>query len=75
MFGFSFTKIVVLLVAIVVVWQAFKYFGQGGQANRVKGKKEAPADPARIDTEECAVCGVYVSGAAGGSGKKDCPYG
>ena len=74
MFGFSLTKIVVLLVAIVVVWQAFKYFGQSGPANRVKSKEE-PADPARIDTEECAVCGVYVSGAARGCERKGCPYG
>ncbi len=74
MFGFSFAKIAVLVVVIVVVWQAFKYFGQAGQASRAKAK-ENPPDPSRIETEQCAVCGVYVSNSAGNCGKKDCPYG
>ncbi len=74
MFGFSLTKLVVLLVVIVFVWQGFKHFGR--VANKAQPKEtKATAGPERIDTVECTSCGVYVSAAASGCGRKDCPYG
>ncbi len=70
MFGFSLTKLLVLVVVIVVVWQAFKRFGP------VKARRKATPNPtAGIDTVQCAVCGVYVAAREGGCERKDCPNG
>lgn len=74
MFGFSLAKLVVLVVAVVLVLQAFKQFGRLASVPRQKKKAAAPG-PDRIETVECQVCGTYVSTPADGCGRKDCPYG
>ena len=73
MFGFSLTKLVVLVVAVVLALQALKQISRLADAPRRK-KKATTQGPDRIDTVECRVCGTYVSD-ADGCGRKDCPYG
>ncbi|MBT4907386.1 MAG: hypothetical protein HON62_10930 [Rhodospirillaceae bacterium] len=76
MFGFSFQKILVLIVIIVVVWYGFK------AAGRIKAKREKQVDGDKasgsIDSQDmvkCAACGHYLAAdKLVNCGRDDCPY-
>ncbi len=82
MFGFSITKLALLVAIIVAVLYGFKMIGRLDQlakaATAAKGTRKAQreaADDGSIDTVSCPVCGTFV--AAGGAkhcGRRDCPY-
>ncbi len=88
MFGFSLTKILFTIAAVLVVWYGFKWVSRiqaqrQAQANEVlrdagrkspSGRREAGA-PTAEDMVRCRVCGDYVAaGAATACGQADCPY-
>jgi uncharacterized protein len=83
MFGFGFSKLVVLIAIVVAVWYGFKYVGQLDRA-----RKQGPSRPPRRaasggggrtpeveDTVQCPVCGAYVvAKTATPCERPDCPY-
>lgn len=73
MFGFSIQKLVFTLLLIVVVIYGKRLISRvGSQAKSVGG---GGARPVGEDTQQCAVCGVYVSALNPSScGRSDCPY-
>ena len=86
MFGLGFSKLVVLVGLIVIVWYAFKYVGRVEEVRRTVKRARDAAErgqarsraKARIDAEDmvkCRVCDAYVaaSGAAR-CGRSDCPW-
>lgn len=77
MFGFSFTKILVLIAIIAIVWYGFKAVG------RIKEKREQQVRDGEqpsgsIDSQDmvqCSACGHYLSADKLVScGREDCPY-
>ena len=90
MFGFSLTKLLFTLAAVIVVWNGFKWYNRmqenravdGGDAKRRAENKSAPGAEQKAgavgDAEEmikCPVCETYVSSASAVScGKDGCPY-
>lgn len=75
MFGFSFTKLVVLALLIAAVWYGFKWYGRVQKTTK-KDTVDAASNTARgVDTEACPVCGMYVpTASATDCGKAGCPY-
>jgi uncharacterized protein len=83
MFGFSITKLLFTIAAIIVAWNGFKWYTRM-QENRLAGGAKKPAARAaaraapQVDAEEmvkCAVCETYVSSSSAVScGKNGCPY-
>ncbi len=80
-------KLVFTLLAVVVVWVAFKYWDRmlrqrpgdrplPRRSAAARRRRPAPREGAVFETEQCPVCGSYVaaSGAAH-CGRPDCPYG
>ena len=86
MFGFSFAKLLVTAVAILVVWYGFKYMNRVAEirAGKVAARgaagaaKTTTAKEHRIEAEdlvECKVCGAFVAPAsAADCGRDGCPY-
>jgi len=84
MFGFSITKLLFTLVAIIVVWKGFKWYNrlQENRSAPVRGDQGSAGQGAEAagpsDAEEmvkCAVCETFVSSASAVScGKDGCPY-
>jgi hypothetical protein len=74
MFGFSIQKLVFTVVLIIVVIYGKRLIsGIGGAAKNVGGG--ANARPVGEDTQQCPVCGVYVSAANPvACGRSDCPH-
>ena len=88
MFGFSLTKILFTVAAVLVVWYGFKWVSRiqaqrqaqaqeilrAASARRPTGRAET-GSPAAEDMARCRVCGDYVAaGAATACGRADCPY-
>lgn len=87
MFGFSLTKLIVLVAAILAVWYGFRYISrlqyQKEERARLRDKVDRRADgrPATgggrnaEDTALCAACKAYVPAkGAHNCGRPDCPY-
>jgi uncharacterized protein len=83
MFGFSFSKIIVLALVVAAVWYGFKYMNRLEEIRRLlrqqQNRQSRPAAAAsRLQAEDlvpCRVCNAYVA-ARGGSacGRADCPW-
>ncbi len=83
MFGFSLTKLVVLVVAILAVWYGFKYVSrlQYMREERARMRDEINRRESvgrAVDAEDMAACSsckayVPVKGARN-CGRPDCPY-
>ncbi len=90
MFGFSLTKLLFTLAAIIVVWNGFKWYNRMQEkkavdaANPQRRAEQKPAShPTSAGTSsseaeemvKCAVCETYVSSSSAVScGKAGCPY-
>ncbi len=88
MFGFSFSKLLLTVAAIAIVWYGWKWMNrvqarrQGeldGAGRRPVGRdsrrKRRARQPATEDLIQCAVCGSYVPAAGGGvCDRADCPF-
>ena len=83
MFGFSFSKLLLLVFLIVVVWTAFKYARRVEAIRRVlreemqrhQAARRPPPLPAE-DLVRCTACGAYVAARSATScGRGDCPWG
>jgi hypothetical protein len=83
MFGFSFSKLLLLVLLVVIVWTAFKYAKRVEAIRRVlreemqrrQGARRPPPLPAE-DLVRCAPCGAYVAvRSATACGRADCPWG
>jgi uncharacterized protein len=83
MLGFSFSKILVLAIAVAAVWFGFRYFTGLGQAARERQaagetSQRRARRPAALEAEEmtaCSRCGTYVSAAKPSAcSRADCPY-
>ncbi len=74
MFGFSISKLILTLLLIVAVIYGKRLIGSvGSRARSVSGG--GSARPVGEDTQQCSVCGVYVSTLNPSScGRSDCPY-
>ena len=80
MFGFSITKLLFTIAAVVIVWQGFKLYNRqqevrsAKKANRMDQKKAKPVSDAE-EMVKCPVCESYVSQASAVScGRDGCPY-
>ena len=82
MFGFSLTKLVFTIIAVVIVWQGFKWLGRksdvsvgGGNATKKAGKSSAKAAKANVEEMvKCDVCGTFVAPDVKSCGRDDCPF-
>ena len=83
MFGFSITKLLFTAAVIAAVWYGFKMLTRLGDrkserisrgGNKASKKSAKAANAASEDMVECAVCGIFVSAAAGSCERSDCPY-
>ncbi len=76
MFGFSIQKLVFTVLLIIIVLYGKRLIGRiGSQSKSVGGGAGAGARSVGEDTQQCAVCGVYVSAHKPSScGRSDCPY-
>ena len=81
MFGFSLTKLVFTIIAVVVVWQGFKWLGRMNDIsvgrNDAAKKTEKNSTNAKANVEEmvkCDVCGTFVAPDVKSCGKDDCPF-
>ncbi|HZS82850.1 MAG TPA: hypothetical protein VFA50_08250 [Stellaceae bacterium] len=84
MLGLGFSKLVLLVVVILLVWYGYKYVARVEEVRQAlrrardaaEGRKRAGA--ARLEAEDmvkCRSCGTYVA-ARGASrcGRSDCPW-
>lgn len=80
MFGFGFSKLVVLIGIVVAFWYGFKLLGQLDKTRRRQGggtpRRQAGGRSREIeDTVQCPVCKAYVvAKSAGPCDRPDCPY-
>lgn len=90
MFGFSLTKLLFTIAAIIIVWNGFKWYNRmqenrvanrGKQPRRAESKSASSASESRGEPDEpeemikCRVCETYVSSAnAVSCGRDGCPY-
>lgn len=83
MFGFSFSKLLLLALLIFIVWTAFKYMRRVEAIRRVlrdeMQRRQATRRPPPLPAEDlvsCPACGAYVAArSAGNCGRGDCPWG
>lgn len=83
MFGFSFSKLLLLVLLIVIVWVAFRYAKRVETIRRVlreeMQRRQATRRPPPLPAEDlvrCAACGAYVAArSASNCGRADCPWG
>jgi uncharacterized protein len=87
MFGFSFTKVVVLVAVVAIIWFGFRWFERWQKETREREEKRAArlgggggrvppgAAPQAEEMTACRVCGTYVAaGSARSCGKPNCPF-
>jgi uncharacterized protein len=84
MFGISFSKVVVLVAVVAIVWFGYRWFQRWDKERREAERREAaqlgrqPPNPGVRSAEEmtaCRVCGTYVAPAAARScGRPNCPF-
>ena len=82
MFGFGFTKLLVLAAIIGAVWYGYKWIGRLDKVRRHKVERDSGAGNGGgkgVEGPEemiaCRVCGVYVAAQGAQScGRDDCPY-
>ncbi len=89
MFGFSLTKLVFTIAAVVGVWYVFKWAGRIQVRQQEEARERIRREKATGDAEaarrqraaaaedmiKCPTCGEYVAASAARScGKADCPY-
>lgn len=82
MFGFGFTKLLVLAAIIGAVWYGYKWVGRLDRMAKRKVERDSGAGDGRgkgVDGPEemiaCRACGVYVAAQGAQScGRDDCPY-
>jgi uncharacterized protein len=89
MFGFSFTKLLILAILILIVWYGFKYAArieavkQTLRAEALRRRQGAAGDggmrPTARPVEDlvkCRQCGSFVAAqGAANCGKPQCPWG
>ncbi len=75
MFGFSIQKLVFTVLLIIIVLYGKRLIGRIGSQSKSVGDGRAGARPVGEDTQQCAVCGVYVSAhKPSACGRSDCPH-
>ncbi len=87
MFGLSFQKLLVLGIVIVGVIAAFRLLStlkrqqEIARRNQEAAARQREAERAHQGHQEqiedmaaCGRCGAYIASAAGGCGRRDCPY-
>ena len=75
MFGFSISKLILTLLLIVAVIYCKRLIGGIGNRSKSVRGGGGSARPVGEDTQQCSVCGVYVSALDPSScGRSDCPY-
>ena len=86
MFGFSLTKLVFTILAVVVVWHGFKWVARMQEKRDLEAKEKqragvnkAKPDKAAIqgveDMVKCKVCESFIAAKnASSCGRDDCPY-
>ena len=79
MFGFSLTKLVFTIIAVVVVWQGFKWLGRRSDVSvgGNDGAKKTEKSSAKANVEEmvkCDTCGTFVADGSKSCGRDDCPF-
>jgi hypothetical protein len=75
----SFSKILLLIAIICVVWYGYKIIDRRGLAGIFGTAKDQrrppnPAKPRALDMHKCNRCGDYVAPDARACGRGDCPY-
>ncbi|HSR54939.1 MAG TPA: hypothetical protein VLN73_01770 [Alphaproteobacteria bacterium] len=72
MFGFSLSKLLVLILIIAAIWYGFKWVGRldRERKERLKEDRSRPGDRGSRDLIECTACGAYVA-----PGLDECPEG
>jgi len=86
-FGLSFQKLLVLVIAVVGIIAVFRLVNtlkrQQELARReqeARPRQRQPEPPPRRDQAQiedmaaCGRCGAYIAAEAGGCGRRDCPY-
>ena len=74
MFGFGPSKIILLVVLVIAVLYGKRLIASVGGAAKNVGSG-GKARPVGEDTQQCSVCGIYVSAANPvACGRSDCPY-
>ena len=83
MFGFGFTKLLLLAFIVLAVWQGFRYVQRrealraGEEIQRLRREAaEAKAGNGRAveELEACQVCGIFIPNrGATRCGRRDCP--
>jgi hypothetical protein len=70
---FAFPKLILLILIVAVIWLGYRW--RNGAAREVSRRGSAPRRSAAHteDLAPCGVCGAYVTAAAPGCGKPDCP--
>ena len=85
MFGLSFSKVMVLVAVVAVIWFGFRWFRrweverrQRAQARSAPIQRPAESDGRQIQAEDmvaCPRCGTYVAAhLARSCGRANCPY-
>lgn len=79
MFGFSFTKLLILAAVIGAVWYGFRYLNRLQDQRSAKPvERRETKEPKPTKAEEmvqCPVCQAYVpEGSATNCGREACPY-
>lgn len=81
MLGFSFGKLLVLAVIILIVWYGFKYVQRVEELQRMlrremKRRRDGAPQPRTLPAEDlvkCERCGAYVAaGSSTSCGRADC---
>lgn len=84
MFGLSFTKVLLLVAVVAIVWFGFRWFQRWEKERRERAEREeggrlgrdASPRPDSLQTEvmtACRVCGTYVAQGARSCGRPSCP--
>jgi len=76
MFGFGFSKLLLLAIIVGVIWYGFKFVGRVDQQRKRKAAEERKKSSQSIgEMEKCRICGTYVvAGKAENCGRQGCPY-
>ncbi|MBI76580.1 MAG: hypothetical protein CMM53_02185 [Rhodospirillaceae bacterium] len=77
MLGFSFSKLIVLLIIIVVVWHGFKVTRKWRQnfTKESLERKNNFVNATPENMEKCSVCATFVPiSVAKSCGRNSCPY-
>ena len=79
MFGFSFTKLIVLAAIVVAVWYGFKFVGRLDKRRKEQLASSRKASTAEMkdvgDMVKCPKCDAYVTDqGAMNCGRWTCPY-